>query len=100
MNYNLTQDRKISLEDVLDRYPIVSPENMPEAQIVLLEIPGDLRRLQEEDPASALAYRMSTRTVFEEYLDNRGMAAEAFLSDVLNEKQRSFYLLCKHGFSY
>ena len=101
VEYNPAQDRKLtSLANVLDRYPIVSPERMPEVQAVLLEIPGDLRRFQEEDPASALAYCMRTRTVFEEYLDNRGMVAEAFLSDVMNEKRRSFYLLCKHGFSY
>ena len=96
-----TQDREqTSLADFLDRYPIASPESMPEARAVLLEIPGDLRRLQEEDPASALAHRMGTRTVFEEYLDHRGMVAEVFLSDGMNEKRRSFYLLCKHGFSY
>ncbi len=101
VKYDPSQDPELtSQENVLDRYPIVSPESMPEAQAVLLEIPGDLRRLQEEDPTSALAFRMRTRTVFEEYLDHRGMVVEAFLSDVINEKRRSFYLLCKHGFSY
>ncbi len=96
VEYEPAQGRgSASLEDVLDRYPIVSPESMPEAQAVLVEIPGDLRRLQEEDPASALAWRMNTRTVFEEYLDNRRMIAEEFFSDVLNGKRRSFYLLCR-----
>jgi len=100
VNRGLTQNRETSLEDILRRYPIAFPENMPDAEAVLLEIPGDLRRLQDEDPDSALAYRMSTRTVFEEYLENRGMVVEDFLSDVLNEKRRSFYILCKHGFLY
>jgi len=45
-------------------------------------------------PASALTWRMNTRTVFEEYLDNRGMIAEAFLTDIVDGKQRSFYRLC------
>lgn len=89
-------DTAISPKEALDRYPVASPENMPEAPAVLLEIPGDLRRLQKEDPDAALAFRMDTRAVFEEYLENRGMAAEEFVSDLSNGKRRSFYLLCKH----
>ena len=100
VNRNQTRGRETPLKDVLDRYPIVSPKNMPEAQVVLLEIPVDLRRLQAENPASALAYRMDTRAAFEEYLGNGGMVVEAFLSDLSNEKQRSFYLLCKPGTPY
>jgi predicted GNAT superfamily acetyltransferase len=96
----LTRNKDDSPGHAPDRYPIATPENMPEAQAVLVEIPPDLRRLQAEDPASALDYRMRTRTVFEEYLDRRDMTAEAFFSEVLNEKRRSFYLLCEHGFSY
>jgi len=96
VEYNSAQSREsTSLQDVLDRYPIVSPESMPETRAVLLEIPGDLRRLQEENPASALAWRMNTRTAFEEYLNNRGMAAVEFFSHVLNGKRRSFYLLSR-----
>ncbi len=95
VNKVLTPDGDHPPERVPDRYPIVTPENMPEAEAVLVEIPSDLRRLQAEDPASALAYRMDTRTIFEEYMDRREMAAEAFFSQVVNEKRRSFYLLCK-----
>lgn len=85
----------VSLSEVMGRYPIVTSESMPEAQAVLVEIPGDLRRLQAEDPAAALAWRMNTRAVFEEYQDNRGMVVEEFLSDVSDGKRRSFYLLCR-----
>jgi len=96
VKYNPDPSRtSTSLKNVLDRYPIVTPESMSEARVVLVEIPGDLRRLQKEDPASALAWRMNTRAVFEEYLNSRGMAAVEFFSDVLNGKRRSFYLLSR-----
>ena len=97
LEYDPAQGREsASLEDVLDRYPIVSLGCMPEAQAVLVEIPGDLHRLQAEDSASALAWRMNTRAVFQEYMENRGMVAKEFSSDVLDGKRRSFYRLCRH----
>jgi len=84
-----------SLSDVLDRFPTASPEHMPEADAVLVEIVGDLRRVQVEDPGRALAWRMNTRPIFEEYINNRGMVADHFFSDRLDGEQRGFYLLRK-----
>jgi len=68
---------------------------MPEADAVLVEIPSDVHRLLDEDPAAALAWRMNSRAIFEEYLDNRRMVVEEFLSDISDGKRRSFYMLRK-----
>ena len=96
VNYDLSQSREAaSLQEAMNRYPIVTSESMPEAEAVLVEIPGDVHRLLDKDPAAALVWRMNTRTLFEEYLDNRGMVVEEFLSDVSDGKRRSFYLLCR-----
>ena len=91
-----TQSREsVSLRNLLDRFPIASPERMPETDALLVEIVGDLRLVQAEDPDLALAWRMNTRTIFQEYINNRGMAAEQLFSDILDGKRRSFYLLRK-----
>jgi predicted GNAT superfamily acetyltransferase len=82
-----------ALEEVLGACPLASPENMPEAPEVLVEIPGDLRRLQKEDPAAALAWRLATRAVFEEYINHRGYVADQFFTGVMDGRRRSVYLL-------
>ncbi len=97
VGYDLNQAREsMSLTEVLARYPIATPEEMPDAQNVLVEIPAAIHPLQDKDPDLALAWRMKTRMVFEEYLDNRGLVAEEFLSDVIDGKRRSFYLLSRN----
>jgi len=84
-----------SLPGDLDRHPIATAESMPDARVVLMEIPADVQGLKKEDPAGALAWRMNTRAVFQEYMNNRGMVAEAFFSEVIDGKRRSFYRLCR-----
>lgn len=84
-----------SLPGDLESYPIATAESMPEAQVVLMEIPADVQGLKKEDPAGALAWRMNTRAVFQEYMNHRGMVAEAFFSGIIDGKRRSFYRLCK-----
>ena len=96
VNFDSSQTRESdSLQKVMSRCPIVTSESMPEADAVLVEIPGDVHHLLDEDPAAALAWRMNSRAIFEEYLDNRGMVVEEFLSDISDGKRRSFYMLRK-----
>ncbi|MBI4775480.1 MAG: hypothetical protein HY788_15125 [Deltaproteobacteria bacterium] len=91
-----TRDREsASLRDALDRFPTASRECMPEADALLVEIVGDVRRVQAEDQDQALAWRMNTRPIFLEYINNRGMVADQLFSDTLDGKRRSFYLLRK-----
>jgi predicted GNAT superfamily acetyltransferase len=84
-----------SLETVLQEYPSASVENMPDVPDVLVEIPGNLRRLQKEDAEAALAWRLTTRTIFEEYINNRGYVGYRFFTGVMDGQRRSFYLLGK-----
>ena len=82
-----------SVQQALDRYPVAAENEMVSAEAVLVEIPGNLRLLQDRDPAAALAWRMSTRVIFEEYLNNRGMAAVKLFSDIEDGRRRSYLLL-------
>ncbi|MCK5682309.1 hypothetical protein KAI46_16030 [bacterium] len=94
VEYDLNQAREsISLAEALESYPIATSENMPDAKKVLVEIPATIHPLQDQDPDLALVWRMNTRAVFEEYIDNRGLVADEFLSELVDGKRRSFYLL-------
>jgi hypothetical protein len=58
-----------------------------------VEIPGDLRGLQAQDASAALKWRVDTRTIFEEYINQRGMIGVRFFSGLDGDRRRSFYLL-------
>lgn len=90
------RDRSSELEPLsqaLDRYPTATAEHMPQAEAVLLEIPADLRSLQKTDPQAVLDWRMGTRQVFEEYINQRGMCVRSLYSQEIDGARRSFYLL-------
>jgi len=86
-----------SLEEALTRYPVATFDKRPDAGAVLLQIPGDFYALKAEDVSSARAWRMNTRTVLMDYVNQRGMAAEALFSDVQGGERRCYYLLTGPG---
>jgi predicted GNAT superfamily acetyltransferase len=58
-----------------DDAPLAMPDSMPEEKHVLVEIPRDLAGLKKADLERAAEYRMQTREVLSEYLNNRGYQA-------------------------
>ena len=88
-----TVGESMSWLQALETYPLAAGDNMPADQAVLVEIPGDLRRLQAENTAAALKWRMDTRVIFDEYINNRGMIGDEFFTGMENDKRRSLYLL-------
>jgi len=76
---------------------VATADHRPDAGAVLLEIPGDFYALKAEDVSSARAWRMDTRTVLMDYVNQRGMAAEALFSDVQGGERRCYYLLTGPG---
>jgi predicted GNAT superfamily acetyltransferase len=61
---------------------------LPEAPRVLVEIPASIQTVKADDPEGALAWRLSTRRAFEEYLA-RGYRVETFWRDP--ERARGVY---------
>jgi len=84
--------KPVLLGQVIDRYPIAQPGALPSGDEILLEIPGDLRRLQARDATTALRWRMESRGLFEECINQRKMTADRFYTGLDGEQRRSFYL--------
>lgn len=80
---------------VLKDLPEATPEYMPEAEAVRLRIPGDLAALKMQDMEQARRYRIDTRAVFTEYLNNRGYVAVDLVSENMPEGRVSYYVLSK-----
>ena len=83
----------LSLAQALDRFPVADPGQMPEADAVLVEIPGDLAGLKRQDMSRARRFRHDTRLVFTEYLNHRQYTASGFFSEATGRARKSFYLL-------
>ena len=67
---------------------LLSVQPPTDDRFVLVEVPEDLDRLRELDPAAAREWRIGTRQAFEDRLSN-GYVGSGFL----HEAGRSFYLL-------
>jgi predicted GNAT superfamily acetyltransferase len=87
------QLESVSLTEALRRYPLAGSGHMPEADGVLVEIPGDLASLKEQDMVRARWFRADTRAVFSEYLNKRGFEAKQFFSGKTVDGRQSYYLL-------
>ena len=86
---------QLPIPELLEKYHLATTESMPDLETVLVEIPGQLRRLQKDDPAAALDWRMKTRKIFMEYINERGYVAHDFFSGVVDGTRRSFYMLSR-----
>ena len=84
-----------SLEDALQKIPVAKPDFLPETDMVLVEIPGDLQKLKTTNMEQAIKYRFDTRKIFTEYINNRGYFSEYIYSSVINDKRQNYYLLQK-----
>jgi predicted GNAT superfamily acetyltransferase len=61
---------------------------------VLVEIPMGFGEMQVREPELALAWRLSTREIFQAYFGNGFRAVDFFLS---RESRRGHYLLARHA---
>lgn len=82
-----------ALETVLAQCPIATPDDMPEVEAVLIEIPADIARLREQAPAAALAASQTARILFSEYMNRRGLVSHALVRGQVQGQPRSFHLL-------
>ena len=84
-----------SLGEALQKIPVAKPGFLPEADMVLVEIPGDLQELKTANMGRAIKFRFDTRKIFTEYINNRGFFSEYIYSGVVDEKRHNYYLLQK-----
>ena len=85
----------LSLEDALQEIPVAGYDFLPETDMVLVEIPGDLQKLKATNMEQAIKYRFDTRKIFTEYINNRGFFSEYIYSSMINDKWKNYYLLQK-----
>lgn len=78
------RDRRAGSADPFREAPVANPHGeereLPEASRVRVEVPENVQALKVEQPETALAYRQSTRRVFETCLA-RGYRIETFYRD-------------------
>jgi predicted GNAT superfamily acetyltransferase len=79
----------------MEEYPVATADNFPEADAVLVQIPSDLQKLKKTNLDKALEFRMNTRKIFDEYINNRGFAATELFSERIDGERMNYYLLEK-----
>ncbi len=80
-------------EQALEDFPLASQGSLPQAEAVLVEIPGNLREIQNRNETEMLEWRMRTRVVFDEYINNRGLQVVELFSSKVDGQRRSYLLL-------
>lgn len=93
VDFEAAPRRPPSLEEALAQAALATPEAMPDAPAVLVEIPADIGALRREDPTAALAASRAARTLFTEYLTRRGMVAVHLIRGERDGRSRSYILL-------
>jgi predicted GNAT superfamily acetyltransferase len=85
----------LSFGEALQKFPVAKPDYMPETDKVLVEIPDDLQKLKADNMQEAKKFRVDTRKIFTEYINNRGFFSEYFYTSVIDGKRKNYYLLQK-----
>jgi predicted GNAT superfamily acetyltransferase len=65
--------------------------SVPDARLIMLEIPIDFQALKAKDKSLALAWRMITRDAFQ-----AAFAAGYLVTDAVHDRAKCFYILA-HG---
>lgn len=94
---NRTTSEK-TISEIINKNPIVTIDEMPTNSSVLIEIPENYQIIKKTKPDIANKYRMDTRKLFDEYLNNREYFISDFISATVDDGRRYFYLLEKKGF--
>lgn len=75
--------------------PIVQEDRWIDAESVLVEIPEDFSALKKFDMDTAIRWRLSTRKIFDEYINRRHYYVADFFSVKENAKRSNYYMLKK-----
>jgi predicted GNAT superfamily acetyltransferase len=81
------------LSTVLGLLPVAQSGSMPDADRILVQIPGDLQVLKQTDRDAAIAMRQETRLLFSEYINRRGYRCRTLISGQLQGERQNYYLL-------
>lgn len=88
----------ISLTQALSEFPIADAINFPDNPSVLVQIPSNFNGLMQNNLDEAIAFRMKTRPVFEEYINNRAYFIAGLFSEKLEGKRENYYLMEKRNY--
>jgi predicted GNAT superfamily acetyltransferase len=88
----------LSLSQALSEFPVADADNYPDHPAVLVKIPADFNSLKKTNPREAIIFRMNTRLVFEEYINNRAYFIAGMYSEELNGERENFYLMEKRNY--
>jgi predicted GNAT superfamily acetyltransferase len=85
---------KIKL-NVFDKNLIASSDNWPELPVIYVEIPDNFGQIKSSNFKSALQWRISTREILSEYINNRHYILSDCYSIKINQERKTYYLLEK-----
>jgi predicted GNAT superfamily acetyltransferase len=85
----------LKTENIIKNYPIVTNKHMPDSLKVLMEIPENFIQLKKDSSKSALQWRISTREILAEYINNRNYIISNCHSLKINKERKTYYLLEK-----
>ncbi len=77
--------------------PIVTEDRWVDADSVLVEIPEDFQALKKFDMDTAIRWRLSTRKIFDEYINRRQYYVAEFFTLKENAKRSNYYMLKIRG---
>jgi predicted GNAT superfamily acetyltransferase len=86
---------KRKMAEILTKQPVVNENNFEDSETVLVKIPEDFVSLKKMNPGEALNWRLNTRKIFKEYINNRGYWITEFYSEKKDGRRHNYYLLEK-----
>jgi predicted GNAT superfamily acetyltransferase len=90
--------KPLSLSQALLQYPIADDNNYPDHPSVLVKIPSDFNVLKQNNLDEAIAFRMRTRLVFDEYINNRAYFIAGMYSEKKDGMRQNYYLMEKRNY--
>lgn len=90
----IERSREVKREDI-DLSILANEKYFPETNKVLIEIPNNFIQLKEINLSIALHWRLSTRKLFNEYINNRGYIVSDCISKKTENGRKTYYMLEK-----
>ena len=90
----LNQD-KLSTTDVLNKYPLANINIDYESDYLLYKIPEDFKVLKTENPEEALKFRLATRNIFKQLVNDNNYHIVNCITNKKKGKKEIYYLLEK-----
>lgn len=90
--------KPLSARAALKCYPLAEKKSYPDSVSVMVRIPTNFKDLINNDIEKALNIRLTTRDIFNEYINNRSYFIAALLADEIDGKQQFYYLMEKRSY--